>query len=348
MINVESSKLSKLTIHRVGNKHNNENIFLSEELIELTDVLIEELTNYFLKPFSKLMEKHEFSHEIELSYNVLSGIAGNVFKDIDCFLDSSKNIVKHLYDQSNHPHIKSGDLFVVYFNEMYLEGELTDAIGIFKSERKDSFFQISETETKLDIITEEGISLKKLDKGALIINSENGQVVLTIDNNRYDANYWKKDFLNIELIKDDNFETKAYIDLCKSFAKDVIGENETKKDEIDFISQSVKYFEENEQVNTKEYNDFIFEGAEGLKDNFVNYKESYENDNKIAISDSFDVSKPILKKEKKAINKTIKLDTNIQLKMGFNDPNSMQNFVEQGYDKQKDMFYYKVFYNSEL
>ncbi len=349
MINVESSKLGQLAIHRVGNKHNEESVFISEEPVELTDELKEILERYFLKPFVKLTEKNEFVHEVELSYNVLKGIGEDTFANEELFFENSEKIVKHLYDQSNHPHIKSGDLFVAYFDEMYLEGELMNAIGVFKSERKDSFFQISEDETQLKLITEEGISVKKLDKGALILNSsEKGLIVLTVDNNNYDASYWKKDFLSIDIIKDESFETKAYMDLCKSFAKDVIGNNETKKEEIDFISQSVKYFEENEHVETEEFNDFLFEGVEEMKEDFVDYKKAYEQEYEIEIADSFDISQPVLQREKKAISNTIKLDTNIQLKMNFNDPDAIHRFVEQGYDEQKDMHYYKVYYNREI
>lgn len=349
MINVESSKLGQLAIHRVGNKHNEESVFVSEEPAVLTDELKELLEGYFLKPFVKVTEKNEFVHEVELSYNVLKGIAEETFASEELFFDNSEKIVKHLYDQSNHPHIKSGDLFVAYFDEMYLEGELMNAIGVFKSERKDSFLQVSESETKLKLITEEGISIKKLDKGALILNSsEKGMIVLTVDNNNYDASYWKKDFLSIDIIKDDNYETKAYMDLCKSFAKDVIGNNETKKEEIDFITQSVKYFEENDHIETKEFNDVLFDGVEELKEDFTDYKKAYESEYEVEIADSFNISAPVLQREKKSIANTIKLDTNIQLKMNFNDADSIHQFVEQGYDAQKGMHFYKVFYNREL
>ena len=349
MINVESSKLGQLAIHRVGNKHKEESVFVSDEPVELTEELKELLEAYFLKPFVKLTEKNEFVHEVELSYNVLKGIAEHTFANEELFFEDSEKIVRHLYDQSNHPHIKSGDLFVAYFDEMYLEGELLNAIGVFKSERKDSFLQVSENETQLKLITEEGISIKKLDKGCLILNtSEKGLIVLTIDNNNYDASYWKKDFLNIGIIKDENYETKAYMDLCKSFAKDVIGNNETKKEEIDFVNQSVKYFEENNHIEIQEFNDVLFDGVEELKEDFKDYKKAYEKEYDVQIADSFDISQPVLQREKKNIANTIKLDTNIQLKMNFSDVDSLHQFVEQGFDQKKGMHYYKVFYNREI
>jgi len=349
MINVESSVLGQLAIHRVGNKHDEESIFVSEQPTEVTEELREVLVDYFLKPFVKVTEKHEFVTLEDDEINVLKGIAETVFGAEELFFEQSAKVVEHLFEQSNHPHIKSGDLFVAYFDEMYLEGELLNAIGIFKSERKDTFLQVKEKESQLEVMVEAGINVKKLDKGCLILNSsEKGLIVLTVDNNNYDANYWKKDFLNIDIIKDENFETKAYMDLCKAFAKDVIGNNETKKEEIDFITQSVKYFEENEHVETQEFNDTIFDGVEELKEDFKDYKKAYEQEYEIEIADSFDISQPVLQREKKSISNTIKLDTNIQIKMNFNDADSIHRFVEQGYDSEKGMHYYKVFYNKEL
>ncbi len=349
MINVESTQLGQLAIHRVGSKHNEEGVFISEEPTELTEELKEILNDYFLKPFVKATEKFQFVHEVEVEYNILKDISEKVFQNEELFFEESEKIVKHLFDQSNHPHIKAGDLFVAYFDEMYLDGELLNAIGIFKSERKDSFLQLSKSETQLQLLSEEGISVKKLDKGCLILNSsEKGLVVLTVDNNNYDANYWKKDFLSIDYIKDENYETKAYMDLCKSFAKDVIGNNETKKEEIDFITQSVKFFEENEHVETEKFNDSLFDGVEEMKEDFVDYKKAYESEYEVQISDSFDISQPVLQREKKTIANTIKLDTNIQLKMNFTDADSIHKFVEQGYDSEKGMHFYKVFYNKEV
>ncbi len=346
MINVESSKLGQLAIHRVGNKHKDENIFISQELTTVNEEMSDLLMDYFLKPFTKITEKYQFVHDVELSYNVLKGVADETFENKSDFYENSIKILRHLYDQSNHPHIKSGDVFVAYFNEMYLQGEEVQAIGIFKSERKDSFFQLEEKSKKLILNTEKGISIKKLDKGALILNTESGTTVLTVDNNSYDAEYWKRDFLNIDHIRDENFETDNFLDLCKSFARDVIGE-ETKKDEIDFVNHSVKYFEENENVQVEEFSDAMFADEE-IKEDFNHYKEAYEQEYEIQIADQFDVSETVLEKQKRTIKNSIKLDTHIQIKLDFNDVDSMNHFVEQGYDEEKQMMYYKVFYNEEI
>ena len=46
---------------------------------------------------------------------------------------------------------------------------------------------------------------------------------------------------------------------------------------------------------------------------------------------------PSCKKKKKKIKNYIKLDTNIQIKLDFNNPESSQHFIEQGYDTRNEL-----------
>ncbi|MCO1498212.1 nucleoid-associated protein, partial [Limosilactobacillus reuteri] len=81
--------------------------------------------------------------------------------------DVSKLITKHLYEQSNHPHIKNGEVYVAYIKNVSIDNEVVDAIGIFKSEIKADFLEMDENGSHLEIILKQGISLDKLDKGCL-------------------------------------------------------------------------------------------------------------------------------------------------------------------------------------
>ena len=87
---------------------------------------------------------------------------------------------------------------------------------------------------------------------------------------------------------------------------------------------------------------------EETKGEFKDYKKAFEAEFELEISDSFQVSELVLEKQKRTIKNAIQLDTNIQLRFNFDNPDSMGKFVERGYDVQKGMHYYKVFYNEEL
>lgn len=92
--------------------------------------------------------------------------AGKIFDDPKNLYEQSKNISKHLYEQSTHPQIKSGEFYVVHFTNCTIEGKTVDAIGLFKSENKDTFLKINVTDNSFDIKSEKGININKLDKDA--------------------------------------------------------------------------------------------------------------------------------------------------------------------------------------
>ena len=55
----------------------------------------------------------------------------------------------------------------------------------------------------------------------------------------------------------------------------------------------------------------------------------------------------MLKKQKQKIKTEIKLDTNIQIKLDIDAPDAAAEYLEQGYDEERKMKFYKVFYNEE-
>jgi hypothetical protein len=56
--------------------------------------------------------------------------------------ENSKNITNHLFEQSNHPHIKNGEVYVTYLTNVNIDNNVVDAIGIFKSELQADFYNL--------------------------------------------------------------------------------------------------------------------------------------------------------------------------------------------------------------
>ncbi len=350
MLKPKDIAIAKIVAHRVGNKNQGGRNFTSDTLLLLDEALEETLKNYFLKPFKQTAETYRFVHSVDMSYHSLNGIAKGIFEDDNTFLSGSVDVLNHLYEQSTHPQIKSGDLFVVLFDEIILEEEMVQALGIFKSERKDEFLTVSETENRVIVNSGEGISLKKLDKGCVILNyeAEDGYRIFSLDNNNYDTSYWKDQFLGIDFVQDQNYDTRSYIDMCKSFAEDVIREKSGRKDQIEFLSESVQYFDMNEKIVDSNFQEVLFETDDNLKQEFKDYKTKYEEDYGIEIPNEIPISKPVLRQQKRAIKNFIKLDTGIQVKLDFKDPESSRQYVEKGFDPDKGMHFYKVYYNEEV
>lgn len=349
MLDFSTVDIKELVIHRVGNKHNEEDFFISQSPFHLTDGLSLMILDYFVKPFMNLQESNQFTHEIDLSYNELNGICTDIFEDPNSLYINSVKILKHLHEQSQHPHIKTGDLFVAYFDDILYQDKMVSAVGIFKSENKTSFLQIGQEDSNLELLEQKGIDIKKLDKGCFVFNihEENGYRVFSVDSNNYDTEYWINEFLGIRPTEDEVFHTKEYVNLCKGFANEVIQSTENKTEEINFLNKSVKYLERNENIDIEEFKDEILVDEE-KKQEFDQYKSMYESQHSVAIPDAFPISLPVVEKQKKKIKNEIKLDTNIQIKIAVNNPDSTHKFIEQGYDHEKEMNFYKVYYNNEV
>ena len=225
MIKKNSAEITKCIMHKVANKFNSGHNVFSQDLIRFDQESYDLMKGFLLKPFTNLTQSYRFSHHADVRLNELNNYASEVFKEESSFIEYSKNIVNHLYEQSNSAQIKTGDVLIVLIEGLEFKEVLTEAIGIFKIENKVDFFQtyLDDNES-FDVVVQKGISTKKIDKGCLILNTSDteGTIVLSVDNNNYDAQYWIKNFLSVKLADDYNSHTQNYLELCKEFSEEVI------------------------------------------------------------------------------------------------------------------------------
>jgi 37-kD nucleoid-associated bacterial protein len=349
MINLFNTHIETLSIHRVGNKSRNEEIFLSENQYGLNDEIVPLLKEFFLKPFRDKEENYfQFAHEVDLDYNEMYKFASEIFDNPSNIHNISKNITKHLYEQSSHPHIKNGEVYVTHLTNVSIDNNVVDAIGIFKSEVKADFLQFEEKGTTLEMILQQGINLNKLDKGCLIFNykKEEGYKILTVDSNRYDARYWLEHFLSVDAFQDENFMTKKYLKFCQDFAKEVVLPAEDKKEEVMFMNRSVNYFAKNDAFEETNFLNEVIDNPDLISE-FKNYK--IDKGEKYSIEDltSFPIANAAVNDARRTMKNVINLDTHIQIKMDFINPESAEKYVEKGWDEEKQMYYYLVYFNKE-
>ena len=349
MLNLYNTHIETLSIHRVGNKSRNETQFLSGQPFNLTDEIVPLMKEYFFRPFREKEENYfQFAHEVDLDYNEMFQFASEVFANPSSLHDVSKKITNHLFEQSNHPHIKNGEVYVTYLTNVNIDNNVVDAIGVFKSEVQTDFLQFEEKGTTLEMILQQGINLSKLDKGCLIFNykKEEGYKILSVDSNRYDARYWLEHFLSVDAFQDENFITKKYLKFCQGFAKDVVFPAEDKKQEVMFMNRSVNYFAKNDQFEESNFLNEVMDNPDLIPE-FRSYK--VDKGEKYSIEDvtTFPIANSAVSDARKSIKNIINLDTHIQIKMDFINPESAEKFVEKGWDEEKQMYYYLVYFNKE-
>lgn len=347
MINFENCEIGNIVIHNIGNKYEGGELLLSENVFlpEDPDVL-GLLKHYFLSSFKKDAFYNFYPLEEELMNNPVYAAAHTIFEDNAGFYEQSVAIARQLFEQSNNPNIKAGELYVVYFRNCNLEEGVCDAIGIFKSETKDTFLKIVMDRNTYQLQSESGINIKKLDKACLIFNTraEEGYKVSVLDKtNIREAVYWITDFLGLQPMNDSYFQTANYLNLCKDFVKDIYNrENDVPRaDQIDMLNRSLNFFKEAEVFSEDRFKEEVVREPEVIRA-FEDFKKQYEEDKEVPISESFPVSDYAVKDEKKYFRHVLKLDKNFHVYI-----HGQRKYIEKGYDTARDMNYYKLYFRDE-
>ncbi len=340
--------LTKIIVHKVGNKINQENIFLSSEELQLEEDMKELLTDFFLKSF-KSEEQFQFYSDSYLANNVVYGAVSEIFEDQNKFQWESETIAKHLYEIAENPRVQGGELFVCYFEGEPLEnsdnkGEKIDFIGIFKTEKKEPFLKIHPKNDNYELEKDFGIGLSKLDKGALIYNNgkETGYAVSVIDNNKNgDEYYWFEDFLKVKQRDDDYFHTQETLQVYKDYViKQLPQEFEVSKaDQADFLNKSLNFFKEKEQFDFEEFTNEVL-ADKNVIESFVNYKTDYEQEMQVSISEEFPINTSAVKKNQRHFKSVIKLDKNFHIYV-----HGDRKMIETGQDEKGK--YYRLYFEEE-
>lgn len=343
MLDFSEAELSKLAIHQVGNKSNEEGIIHSEQEVVIDGTIASLLTSYFTKPF-KPQEFYNFTHETSLNLNEVHSYVKSIFNDKTTLLLQSINLAKHLYEESNHPNIKSGELYVAYFDNCYLNDELTEVIGIFKSEQKETFLKVFPEGKSFGISRDDGININKLDKGCLVFNenADDGYKVLLVDNtNKGDeAKYWKEFFLNVKPQEDTYYHTKNYLKMCKDFASETFPEAD-RIDQMSLVQESAKFFKEEDAFDKVSFQEKVLQEPE-IIDAFEDFKDNFQERNQMKIYDEFDINSEAVKKMKGVFKSVLKLDKNFHVYVHGN-----RNYIKKGFDEESNMNFYQLFFKEE-
>lgn len=231
---------------------------------------------------------------------------------------------------------------------MVVDNYKCNGIGIFKSEIKYDFIEFNQKESRLDLILKQGVSLDKLDKGAIIMEdpeSKTGFRVLYIDSNKYDSKYWVDNFLNLVEMEDAAFHTRKYLKFCEGFGKDVVRHAEDKQAEVEFMNDSIGYFATRDEFREQDFKDEVFQD-DSLISEFDHYK--FEKGPKYSIENlsEFEISNETVSECRKKMKGEIVLDNEIVIKIP-KGTNAAKKYLEKGWDEEKQMYYYLVYFNKE-
>ena len=174
-------------------------------------------------------------------------------------------------------------------------------------------------------------------------NQENGYIVSLFDrtNKNQKAKYWKDDFLKVKPLEDEYYRTNQYLDMVKNFAIEGHPADD-KSERVDLLNRTMGYFKEKDSFDEEEFQEIVLQAPE-TREAFDSYKSHYASTHELdGFQDEFEISSPAVKQAKRGIRSVIKLDKNFHLYV-----HGKRDLIERGYDPDKGLNYYKVFFEEE-
>jgi hypothetical protein len=343
MLNYGNATLAQVSLHRCGDRNQNEGTTFSEKPLDLNEETERTLCDFMVAPFSRLFEEFRFNSE-----SLVKPLIEDVFAGTLDLFEASKEITDLMYEVGEHPKIGSGDVLVGFIKGLVFEESISDAICIVKIESKENFlitnFNKGDTSFKFRL----GSRSSRIEKAFLVLNKEDeqGYRSYAIDSGSRgdEAYYWKDRFLGLEPKQDKHFQTKQLISVYKDFVVDEVAKNfeATKADQADLIQRSINYLKGNEKFNMEEFQNQVIVQPEVI-DAFKGYVNQQAIASDYQIPEEFEISEPALKKQGKFIKSVIKLDKNFHVYVHGSREN-----IERGFDEATGRFYYKLFFKEEI
>lgn len=346
MKSFENVTILRAIVHKIGNPTRGGELKLSINTLTLNDGIVQKLLlKYFLGSINE-NELNHFTHLHDVKLNEVYNYVTDIFTNKDDFISLSNKLAQFLYSKSTHVKVKEGELCIVMLDSIPFENDFVKAVGIFKSENKETFLKIFEHGGSLEMIQEDGININKPDKGCLIFqtNAAAGYKVCVIDhtNKQQDAQYWINDFLQVQPIADDYHHTDKYLALCKQFATNEFPEKfeAGKSDQLELMNRSMDYFKTHDHFNIDEFATEVIDQPE-LIDSFKQYKKNFESARNYEIGDEFDINLAAVKKQQKLFKSVLKLDKNFHIYI-----HGRRDLIEKGVDEAGKKFY-KIYFEEE-
>jgi hypothetical protein len=342
MFDFTDAFLQQASIHKIGNKADDEGTKLSPDALDLDSMELRMLLQKFFLTHFKTEEYFSFNFtEDDLALNPMYNYAKRMFNDGD-FHAKTVSIAHYLYEVSNHPMIKPGDLLVGMFKDVDIKGVRTKALAVLKVENMQAFLKL---EDDLTMNSEQGINTDKIDKAALIFNTEekDGYRVLIIDKaNSSDAVFWKDDFLKVKSVTDEFSNTKNFLQIAKTFVVNQLPEDfeVDKPRQIDMLNKSIDFFKKHDMFDKEEFEKEIF-GDKEVISSFNSFYDDFKEKNNVELEDSFEISTQAVKKQARIFKSVLKLDKNFHIYI-----HGDRQLIEKGTEPDGRKFY-KIYYTEE-
>ncbi|WP_342601229.1 nucleoid-associated protein [Psychrobacillus sp. FSL H8-0483] len=334
MLEVSESKLGQYVVHYVS-----DTLVLGDEVFSQPDVMLE--AAFTQLAFNKIdyEQQYEFFHETDIGLNEVYTYVNSIFDQKSSFLEQSKHIATHLQSVSQHPNIKSGELFIGLFDNCLWHTEVKKVIAIVKIDEKEMFLDVKNEQNKMIVNGIDGINVKKINNMAVIMDMgpDVAPAVFIKTKKKEDVVYWQERFLKIKVADEHYHKTNLALTECKKYI--LKEESFTNTEKLGFLNKTLDYFRNEEEFQVNDFIDTVFKKADPVqKEVIVNSVKPYET----VISES------AIEKVEKTYKRKIKLDSNIEIQVNVRNIEQVDELIEVGYDEATNRKFYKIFFHEEI
>ena len=204
---IGESVVEDVILHQVGNRLREEPLILADQCFDITESIANLILGGYLRGIVSDKNQYMLTHESDMTLNDVAHHVSAFFSKKISFVELSRNLATHLYASAHHPNIASGDLFVILFDKLKLDGQYKSAIGVYKAESKQQYISTRADGESRQLAVSSGINPDLIDKGALIVDGS--EIIYAIDRLSNRTKYWIEDFLKAKQIP--NESTKSAV-----------------------------------------------------------------------------------------------------------------------------------------
>lgn len=206
-------------VHQVGNRLREEPLVLADQCFSISEGISNMILSGYLRGIVADKNLCLLTHETDMALNDVVHHASNFFTEKIAFVELSQRLATHLYASTHHPNIAAGDLFVILFDKVRLDGKYRSAVGVYKSESKHQYIsaKMEGGVHQLEALT--GVNPELIDKGALI--TEGSDSVYALDRLSNRTKYWLEDFLGAKQIPDEKTKSSIAVRLVEKIREKI-------------------------------------------------------------------------------------------------------------------------------
>jgi hypothetical protein len=216
---IGESIVQLVILHQVGNRLREEPLVLADQCFAITDSISNVILGGYLRGIVSSKNQYVLTHESDMALNDVAYHASAFFSQKISFVELSQNMATHLYSSAHHPNIAAGDLFVILFDRLKVDGAYKSAIGIYKSESKQQYISAHTDGENRKLEVSSGINPDLIDKGVLIVDG--AEMIYAIDRLSSRTKYWIDDFLKAKQIPNESTKSAVAVGLIEKVRENI-------------------------------------------------------------------------------------------------------------------------------